>query len=107
MPRSKLKISLLILLLSGWLQNSIADSLSIKSVMSTAGKTTSDKRPQRGMSMQQVKHQFGNPVRQQAPIGKNPKRRHHHAITRWVYDNFTVVFAEQRVIDTVTLKTNR
>ncbi len=83
---------------------SFADMLNIKSVASTSGKMTQFKRPQRGMSMIQVRDNFGKPIEEKAPIGKNKKRRMHHAITRWVYSDFTVVFAEKHVIDTITLK---
>jgi len=84
-----------------------AESLSIQSVAQSSSKASSSKRPQRGMSMHKVRELFGNPEKEQAPVGQNKKRRMHHAITRWQYDDFTVVFAEKSVIDTVTLKVNK
>lgn len=81
-----------------------AEQLIIKSVISTSSEAAASKRPVRGMSMQQVKSQFGLPIKTHKAVGKNTKRRHHHAITRWTYKDFTVFFAEQQVINSVTLK---
>src|SRR5690554_6753983 len=39
----------------------------------------------RGMTQDAVRKQFGNPVRQVAPVGTPP-------ISRWIYDDFTVYF---------------
>lgn len=53
-----------------------------------------DGMPGRGASMKQVEKQFGKPKRKLAPVGKPP-------ITRWVYDNYTVYFEYEYVIDSV------
>lgn len=54
-------------------------------------------RPVRGLSMDDVKNQFGNPRQIDGPIGKPP-------ITRWAYDKFTVVFEGNIVIDSFVAK---
>lgn len=48
-------------------------------------------RPVRGQTMDEVREQFGTPMTSQGPIGKPP-------ITRWLYDQFTVVFEDDIVI---------
>ncbi|NIP73512.1 MAG: hypothetical protein GWO16_11000 [Gammaproteobacteria bacterium] len=51
-------------------------------------------RPTRGMSMDQVRQRFGDPLQTHPPVGDPP-------ITRWVYDRFTVYFEHQYVIHSV------
>jgi hypothetical protein len=45
----------------------------------------SDRLPDRGMTQDSVRKQFGTPKRQVAPVGNPP-------ISRWIYDGFTVYF---------------
>ncbi len=52
------------------------------------------KMPVRGMTMQQVTHDFGAPKEKRAPVGDPP-------ITRWVYPNYTVYFEYKYVIHSV------
>lgn len=51
-------------------------------------------RPARGMSMDQVRQRFGDPLQTFPPVGDPP-------ITRWVYDRFTVYFEHQYAIHSV------
>jgi hypothetical protein len=51
-------------------------------------------RPTRGMSMDQVSRQFGQPAEVVPAVGEPP-------ITRWIYDKFTVYFEHQYVIHSV------
>jgi hypothetical protein len=50
--------------------------------------------PGRGMTMDQVKQQFGEPRRYIPPVGDPP-------ISRWQYDGMVVYFEHQYVIHTV------
>lgn len=50
--------------------------------------------PDRGMTQDAVRKQFGNPTRQVAPVGTPP-------ISRWVYDDFTVYFEGRFAIHAV------
>jgi len=50
--------------------------------------------PQRAVTMDQVKMQFGEPMDAKPAIGEPP-------ITRWEYANFTVYFEYNRVIESV------
>ncbi len=50
--------------------------------------------PSRGLTMDEVRAQFGDPKEIKSPIGDPP-------ITRWVYDNFTVHFEYNYVIHSV------
>lgn len=50
--------------------------------------------PARGMSMQQVRQQYGEPIKKLAAVGNPP-------ITRWVYEDYTVYFEHKYVIDSV------
>ena len=51
-------------------------------------------RPTRGMSMDQVKQRFGLPVTEYPGVGEPP-------ITRWDYDQYSVFFEYQYVLDSV------
>lgn len=51
-------------------------------------------RPTRAMNMAQVKQKFGEPKQEFPWVGDPP-------ITRWVYENFTVYFEHDLVLDTV------
>jgi hypothetical protein len=81
-----------------------ADVLNINSVGTKSGKFSATDRPSRGMSKAQVAKTYGEPIKKIAPVGKNAKRRMHHAISRWIYKDYMVVFAEDYVVDTITRK---
>ena len=51
-------------------------------------------RPERGMKMDQVEANYGNPLRVNPAIGEPP-------ITSWVYDKYTVYFEHEYVIHAV------
>ena len=89
-------LSLVIFSTSGW-----SEALTVRSVADTVTDGTSGKRPSRGMSMAEVEKIFGAPLVKKEPVGFNPKRKHHTAITRWIYDDFLVIFDTDRVIVTV------
>jgi hypothetical protein len=52
------------------------------------------RRPATGQSMDKVRSRFGDPADTKPAVGEPP-------ITRWVYDNFTVYFEHDLVINTV------
>ena len=54
-------------------------------------------RPTRGMTMVQVKEQFGEPETVRPAVGQPP-------ITRWEYAKFEVVFEHDKVIHSVVVK---
>ncbi|MEM9171595.1 MAG: hypothetical protein AAGA84_02710 [Pseudomonadota bacterium] len=53
-----------------------------------------DSKPQRGMTMQRVESNWGQPNSRRSAVGQPP-------ITRWEYNGFTVYFEHDRVIHTV------
>lgn len=61
---------------------------------SPANTTVGVSRPSRGLSMQQVRGRFGEPSRELPWVGDPP-------ITRWEYNQFTVYFEHQFVINSV------
>lgn len=73
----------------------VADVLTIPNLGDNSAKPVDDVTlPQRGMTMDEVSAQFGNPIQIKPPVGNPP-------ITRWVYDKFTVHFEQNYVIHTV------
>jgi flavin-dependent dehydrogenase len=50
--------------------------------------------PANGMSKQAVRERFGEPSERHAPVGEPP-------ITRWVYDDYSVYFEHDLVIESV------
>ena len=54
--------------------------------------------PTRGMTMHQVRSRFGAPVKE---LPATPTAPNYPTITRWVYANYTVYFADKHVIHTV------
>lgn len=54
--------------------------------------------PTRGMTMQQVRSQFGAPQQELPPT---PTAPNYPTITRWVYPGYTVYFSDHRVLHTV------
>lgn len=100
MPRPLLPLSLLFLVLAGPLP---ADTLSIPAPAAEAADAASPAAapapvritlPGRGMTMEQVEAKFGPPRERLPSVGEPP-------ITRWVYDDFTVYFEYEYVIDAV------
>ena len=67
-----------------------ADTLIVESVESGAGVA----RPDRGMTMDQVLQQYGEPQQRLGPVGEPP-------ITHWVYDGYVVYFEHQHVLHSV------
>ena len=55
---------------------------------------TGGDRPSRGMTMQKVQNEWGQPAMRRAPVGEPP-------ITRWEYPEFVVYFEHNRVIHAV------
>jgi hypothetical protein len=55
---------------------------------------TGGDRPTRGMTMQKVQDDWGQPSMRRAPVGEPP-------ITRWEYPGFVVYFEHNRVIHAV------
>jgi len=51
-------------------------------------------RPDRGMTMDQVKRRFGEPVTEHPWVGEPP-------ITRWDYNSYSVFFEHQYVVTSV------
>ena len=72
-----------------------ADTLLINRVQQEAGQPV----PTRGMSMDQVRARFGEPVSVAGPVGGD--RPQHPPITRWNYAEFSVYFERSLVIDSV------
>lgn len=72
-----------------------ADVLTIPNVDNQSANHTADiPMPTRGMTMEEVSTQFGDPQQKKPPVGDPP-------ITRWVYDKFTVHFEGKYVIHSV------
>jgi len=93
MIQRSLIISLLVLFLISPVVT--GDVLTIPNLGDNSAKPADDvPRPQRGMTMDDVAAQFGNPEQIMPPVGDPP-------ITRWVYEKFTVHFEQTYVIHTV------
>lgn len=69
-----------------------ADTLLMQGIQQA--QATAQERPGRGMSMQAVVAQWGEPTTRQAAVGQPP-------ITRWDYRDFVVFFEYSHVIDAV------
>lgn len=50
--------------------------------------------PRNGLSMAEVERRFGSPLERRAAVGEPP-------ITRWVFDDYSVFFEHQLVIESV------
>jgi hypothetical protein len=75
--------------------HAFADTLVIPDISNQPGNTPDGvPRPARGMTMDQVREQFGEPRDIKGPVGNPP-------ITRWFYDRFVVNFEHQYVIHSV------
>lgn len=76
--------------LCGMMPNLSAESLDLPQGKETFSITL----PGRGMTMESVREQFGEPQEKHTEVGKPP-------ITRWVYEKFTVYFESKYVIHAV------
>lgn len=67
-----------------------------------AKQTTSNKgfMPARGITMDQVKAQYGAPIQMVSPVGNPP-------ISRWIYDGYVVFFEYQRVLHSLVVENGR
>lgn len=70
-----------------------ADTLLIRGI--EQDRALLSERPARGITMVMVDSRYGEPDRVVHPVGDPP-------ITRWVYDDFTVVFEYDRVLHSVS-----
>jgi hypothetical protein len=68
-----------------------SDVLLLDAIQSDSGSVG---KPARGMSMDQVRSRYGEPGNELPWVGDPP-------ITRWVYDDYTVYFEHQYVINSV------
>ncbi len=84
--------ALLILSLSTGLlvQPATADTLLVESVQSAPDVS----RPERGMTMEQVVQNWGEPQHRAGPVGEPP-------ISHWVYPDFVVYFESNYVLHSV------
>lgn len=69
-----------------------ADTLVVDKV--AADTQVADARPNRGMTMETVNAQFGEPKEKLPSVGEPP-------ITRWIYDGYIVYFEKDRVLHAV------
>jgi len=90
------KITLLIILLSLSQANVYADTLMIDKI--EEGQSIS--MPARGITMNQVLKQFGEPSTKKTAVGEPP-------ITEWQYDKFSVYFEHKWVINSVAYKNKK
>jgi len=70
--------------------SAVGDTLLVDAVAADAAVA----RPARGMTMDQVLQQYGEPQQRLGPVGQPP-------ITHWVYNNAIVYFEHQYVIHSV------
>ncbi len=85
-------VAFLILLLA---QPATADVLLIDSIHQTPMNSEEGiPRPHRGMTMDQVRQRYGEPVVEYPRVGEPP-------ITRWEYANYSVFFEYQHVLTAV------
>lgn len=89
---SRIKLVLTLILASGLAAPALAEVLIMPNGHPEAAQLPVQ--PHRGMTMQQVLKQFGQPIRRLPPVDHPP-------VTRWVYPKFTVYFVEHYVIHTV------
>ncbi len=97
MPKSRFLTTLLLAATLGlpWQAGPArADTLDMHSVGEDPAGTASMPRPHRGMTMDAVRREFGDPVTEHPPVGDPP-------ITRWDYGPFSVFFEHQYVIHSV------
>jgi len=73
-----------------------ADELLVSGTQASAGVNT----PRGGLTMSQVREQFGNPVTEEPTVSVNGGP-HQPPITRWNYSAYSVVFENDRVVHSV------
>ena len=73
-----------------------ADELLVSGIQASAGMNT----PRGGLTMSQVRQQFGNPVTEEPTVSVNGGP-HQPPITRWNYNGYSVVFENDRVVHSV------
>ncbi len=78
------------LLLAASTAPAVADVLLIEEVRESMRRDL----PKNGLSTEQVEQRWGAPVNRSGPVGDPP-------ITRWVYDDYSVYFEYDLVIDSV------
>ena len=91
-----LQLSLTVLLGLALASPALAEVIVLPNGHAEAAKLS--KQPTRGMTMQQVRSRFGAPLKELAPT---PTAPNYPTITRWVYADYTVYFADKHVIHTV------
>jgi hypothetical protein len=89
MKTSRTLVSLLILLLIGSTPT-LADVLLVDSIQSAP----QVKAPQNGLSMSQIRQQYGSPLAELPAVGEPP-------ISRWDYDGFSVFFENDLALHSV------
>jgi len=87
-------VTALALLSAGISLNSAADVVQMPGESPQTGESKTMTMPVRGMNMDQVRAQFGEPREIKPPVGDPP-------ITRWLYDGYTVYFEYSYVIQSV------
>lgn len=78
------------LLLAAWMAPAAADVLLIEEVRERMQRDL----PENGMTTAEVADRYGEPARRGQPVGDPP-------ITRWTYDDYSVYFEYDLVIDSV------
>ncbi|SRR6056297_1739390 len=78
------------LLLAAWMAPAAADVLLIEEVRERMQRDL----PENGMTTAEVEGRYGEPTRRGRPVGDPP-------ITRWTYDDYSVYFEYDVVIDSV------
>lgn len=84
---------LIIIIISSASSQSFADVL----IINRLKQEQSIDMPKRGLSMNQVINQYGEPLTKKAAVGSPP-------ITEWQYENYSVYFERQWVIKSVAYK---
>lgn len=74
----------------GMISTAMADVLLIEKVRERLARNL----PDNGLTMEQVQQRFGEPLEQRGAVGDPP-------ITRWVYDDYSVFFEYNLVIESV------
>lgn len=88
-------VTVLVLLSAGISVNAAADVLQVPDESPRTRDSQPMEMPGRGMHMDKVRAQFGEPREIMPAIGEPP-------ITRWIYDGYTVYFEYSYVIQSVT-----
>lgn len=78
------------LVLAAWMAPAVADVLLIDEVRERMRRDL----PENGLSTAEVEQRYGAPVDRSRPVGDPP-------ITRWTYDDYSVYFEYDLVIDSV------